>query len=154
MSESSEQHALRFVQRPAPVLAEHRTFYKIAQVLLILKLSSRGSQSDLARLHLFNWAMKDPDRMGKLVQAAREKRLNVLAWGFDPALAYALRYALAEKLLSQHQGTFSLTQTGEQLVDAILADPASLIAERTFLKTVGKAITKAMVDKVSDGWNL
>lgn len=67
---------LRFVRRPSPVLVEHRPLYKITQLLLVLQMSSRGGKSTLPRLHLFNWALKSTDRIQKLVDAAKAKKLN------------------------------------------------------------------------------
>src|SRR5687768_14129599 len=107
----NEAHAhLLFQPRPAPVLPEHRPLYKIAQVLLVLHLASRAGKSSLTRLHLFNWAMKSADRGGRLSHAARTKELSVTAWGFDPALAIALRYASAEGLIVTSASGYELTE--------------------------------------------
>ena len=110
----AEPRRLRFVRRPSPVLVEHRPLYKITQLLLVLHMSSRGGKSTLPRLHLFNWALKSTDRIQKLLDAAKAKVLHMTAWGFDPALAIAIRFAVAESLVEA-------TSTGYQLTEKIRA---------------------------------
>lgn len=146
------QGKLRFQTRPAPVLPEHRPLYKIAQVLLVLHLSSRAGKSSLTRLHLFNWALKVPDRGERLSQAARTKSLNVTAWGFDPALAIALRYACAEGLITASGSGYELTDLGRILADSIVNEPDTLTEEKEFLRAIGKGISEAMVDAVAKEW--
>ena len=149
----TEAHThLRFQRRPAPVLPEHRPLYKIAQVLLVLHLASRAGKSSLTRLHLFNWALKAQDRGGRLSEAARTKSLNVTAWGFDPALAIALRYACAEGLITALRGGYELTDLGRIFAGSILDEPDALTDEKELLKNVGKNISESMVDAVAKGW--
>jgi hypothetical protein len=143
---------LRFQQRPTPVLPEHRPLYKIAQILLILDLASRGARSSLSRLHLFNWALKTPERGEKLYQAVSTKRLNVTAWGFDPALAIALRYACAEGLVITSSGGYELTETGQMFANSIGTEPLTLTVEKELLKRIGKGVTETMVEAVAKGW--
>jgi hypothetical protein len=143
---------LRFRRRPSPVLPEHRPLYKIGQTLLVLQLASHGGKSRLPRLHLFNWAMKDKERKAQLVAAAGERRLNVAAWGFDPALAIAIRFAMAEGLLEETSTGYRITDTGVVLAKELMKDPEVFGPEKTFLLNVGKGITEAMVEKVASGW--
>ena len=143
---------LRFERRPAPVLPEHRPLYKIAQVVLVLHLSSRAGKSSLTKLHLFNWALKSAERRQRLSQAARTKSLNVTAWGFDPALAIALRYACAEEMIAAISSGYELTGRGQTFANSIMDDPDLLIEEKTLLKDVGKNINEGMVDVVAKGW--
>lgn len=143
---------LLFQRRPAPVLPEHRPLYKIAQVLLVLHIASRAGKSSLTRLHLFNWALKSPSRGERLSQAARTKSLNVTAWGFDPALAIALRYACAEGLINSLSGGYELTDLGRIFAGSIMGEPNALSAEKDLLRNVGKNISEGMVDAVAKGW--
>jgi len=143
---------LRFQRRPAPVLPEHRPLYKIAQIVLTLHLASRGGKSSLARLHLFNWAFKKSDRAERLSQAARTKVLNVAAWGFDPALAIALRYSCAEGLTTSTGGAYDLTDLGRIFATSIIDQSDTLADEKKLLQSTGKNITESMVDTVAKGW--
>jgi len=148
----AERGRLRFERRPSPVLVEHRPVYKISQLLLVLHISSRGGKSTLPRLHLFNWAMKRTDRIRKLVDAARAKVLQITAWGFDPALAIAIRFAVAEDLVQSTSTGYQLSEKGRNFIVEVLKDPDVFASERTLLTEIGKDITEAMVDKVAKGW--
>lgn len=145
-------NTLKFERRPAPVITDHRPMYKIGQILLILHLSSRGGKSSSARLHLFNWALKSDERIGSLVKASTSKILSITAWGFDPALAIAIRYATGEKLIVETPNGYQLTDSGESLARKICADRSVLTREFEHLSKIGKAITESMIDKVAKGW--
>ncbi len=148
----AERGRLRFELRPAPVLVEHRPVYKISQLLLVLHISSRGGKSTLPRLHLFNWAVKRTDRIQKLVDAAKAKVLQITAWGFDPALAIAIRFAVAEDLVQSTSTGYQLSEKGRNFIVEVLKDPDVFASERILLTEIGKDITEAMVDKVAKGW--
>lgn len=148
----AEPRRLRFVRRPSPVLVEHRPLYKITQLLLVLQMSSRGGRSTLPRLHLFNWALKSADRIQKLVDAAKAKALNITAWGFDPALAIAIRFAVAENLVEPSSTGYQLTEKGRGFITEVLNDANAFAPERKLLMQVGKEITEGMVEKVAKGW--
>jgi len=148
----NERRHLLFERRPSPVLVEHRPLYKITQLLLVLQISSRGGKSTLPRLHLFNWALKRSDRIQKLVEATRSNVLNMTAWGFDPALAIAIRFAVAEDLVKPTSTGYQLSDKGKAFITEVLREPDAFANERKLLIQVGKGITEAMVDKVARGW--
>lgn len=148
----AERRQLLFERRPAPVLVEHRPLYKICQLLLVLRVSSRGGKSTLPRLHLFNWALKRTDRLQKLVDAAKSKALHVTAWGFDPAVAIAIRYAVAEELIKTTSTGYQITDKGQAFIDAALKDATTFAQEHLLLKDIGKDITEGMVEDVAKGW--
>lgn len=143
---------LRFHRRPSPVLPEHRPLFKIAQIILVLHLASRSGRSSLTRLHLFNWAFKVKERRERLIKAVKTKKLDVSAWGFDPALAIALRYACAEELVILSNGGYELTDLGLLFARAIIEEQPMLETEKELLRNTGKGITEAMVDIVAKGW--
>ncbi len=143
---------LRFSRKPSPVFPEHRPMYKISQLLLILYIASRGGRSRLPRLHLFNWALKTRERHSTLVEAAKQKKLTLAAWGFDPAFAIAIRYAIAEGLVREVSSAYELTERGHAVAKAVLADPDVLTEDKSALLAIGKGITETMVEDVAKGW--
>lgn len=143
---------LRFVRRAAPVFPEHRPLYKIAQILLLLELASRGGKSSLPRLQLLNWALKTESRRTRLVEAVKSGELNLAAWGFDPVVAIALRFAEAEKLIDKTATGYQITAHGKKYAREICKDTDNLDSERNFLTALGKALTESMVSAVSDKW--
>lgn len=126
--------------------------YKIGQVLLILSLASRGGKSSLPRLQLFNWAMKSVKRQQQLVLAIGEKVLQVPAWGFDPALAIAVRLAIAEGLVNENSTGYEISVDGEFFVKEILKNTDLFGRERSFLSAVGKGLTEGMIEATASGW--
>jgi len=142
---------LKFNRRPTPVFPEHRPLYKIAQVLLILK-DSRGRKSSLPRLHLFNWALKSEQRMQMLLDSIKQDRLSLPTWGFDPALAIALRFAVAEHLIAQVANGYQLEEKGRRFIEDAMKDRGILQAERAVMTEVGKGITEKMVEAVAKDW--
>lgn len=149
---TEEAVGLRFLRKPSPVLIEHRPLYKISQIVLILHLASRGGRSKVPRLHLFNWASRSSERRQLLTIAAKQKSLKVAAWGFDPALAIAIRYAIAEKLLREVSAGYELTDRGNSLAKDLMASKVLLESEKSFLTAVGKGISEAMVEEIASGW--
>lgn len=143
---------LRFHRRPSPVLPEHRPMYKIGQVLLVLQIASHGGKSRLARLHLLNWALKRPERQMQLIAASQSKRLAVEAWGFDPALAIAIRFAISEGLIEETSTGYGISESGRDFVQLLTKNVDVFVTEKNFLEQIGKKVTEAMVDEVASGW--
>lgn len=146
------KNRLIFERRPSPVLAEHRPMYKIGQVLLILHLASRGGKSSLPRLQLFNWAIKSEIRQKQLILAVGNKVLQVPAWGFDPALAIAVRLAIAEGLVFENSTGYEISAAGELFVREVLEGTDLFWHERLFLSSLGKGLTEGMVEATASGW--
>lgn len=143
---------LKFQRRPAPVIAEYRPMYKIVQILLILHIASRAGRSKLLRLHLFNWALKAADRTKQLIDAASQRKLRVAAWGFDPALAIAVRYAIADELIRETQTGYEITDNGTEFAKAICKLSDLFAADKKALERIGKGITEIMVEEIAKGW--
>lgn len=142
---------LRFTIKPTPVFPEHRPLYKIAQLVLILKVSSRGSKSSLARLQLFNWALKKKERGQLLADAAGSGELNVSGWGFDPAVPIALRFAIADGLIEDVSIGYCLTTDGESFAHAVTS-AGLLTDDLALLQQISKKITEGMVTDVAKKW--
>lgn len=143
---------LKFVRRAVPVFPEHRPLYKIAQILLLLEYASRGGRSSLPRLQLLNWALKTDDRRKRLVEAVNKGELNMAAWGFDPVVPIALRFAEAQKLIEQKTTGYQITELGKKFANAICKDAENLESERMFFTSLGKSLTEGMVSAVSSKW--
>lgn len=136
------------------MLPEHRPLYKISQILLTLLLASRASRSSLQRLHLFNWALKSPERCELLRRASITKRLELMTWGFDPMLANAINYAVASDLLVQVDTGYELTTEGHIFATHITKDDELFGEEKSLFKVIGKSITEKMVEAASKEWGI
>ncbi|MDX2218049.1 MAG: hypothetical protein SF172_03380 [Burkholderiales bacterium] len=145
---------LVFRRQPSAVIPEHRPLYKISQLALILNVSSRAGRSKVSRLHLLNWALKKRSRQLLLERAAESGTLRIQAWGFDPILAFAIRFALADGIVADTSTGYELTEKGRSFAMAILKDPTLLASDKVFLERIGKGITETMVDAVANDWDI
>ena len=91
-------------------------------------------------------------RQQQLVLAVDEKVLQVPSWGFDPALAIAVRFAIAEGLVLENSTGYEISEAGEFFVKVILKDSELFGSERSFLSSVGKGLTEGMVEATASGW--
>jgi len=130
---------IKFSKKPIPIPAEYRPIYKIAQIVLILKLSCIGNKASLLKLHLLSWALKSDYNRKKLlglIQSNFEE--NLKTWGIEPALNRALSYTVAEKLCKIEKGNYLLTEKGKLFYDKIINNGEILHIEIDFLKQLGK----------------
>lgn len=74
------------------------------------------------------------------------------AWGFDPALAIAIRFAVAESLIEATSTGYQLAEKGRGFITEVLEDASVFAPERKLLIQIGKDITEGMVEKVAKGW--
>jgi hypothetical protein len=83
---------LSFIQRPIPIPADYRPMYKIALLVLILRLCCRAETSTLLKLHLFSWALASDKNSSKLREYVTSNfKSDFSVWGIEPALNRALQ---------------------------------------------------------------
>lgn len=134
-----------------PLYPELRPLYKISKLLLILKHASRSKKSSLIRLHLFNWVLKDRDRMKALETGISNNKLSFKVWGVDPAVNYALQYAQAEGLVNKEGQSFKLTSKGEGLLKT--SNVESLFdKEMRLFEKIGVKLTEKLVSGITKEW--
>ncbi|MGI1944890.1 hypothetical protein [Shewanella glacialipiscicola] len=143
---------LLFSRKKTAVLPELRPMYKVGKILLILKICCSGGKSSLLKLHLFNWAMLESQRLQILLRSAEEKELLLGVWGIDPSLNMALSYATSEGLLCRLQnGNYKLTPKSESFISG--SDLINLFDnEFNILKKIDKKITETMVTQAAKRW--
>lgn len=134
------------------MLPELRPMYKVGKILLILKICCSGGKASLLKLHLFNWAMLESQRLHILLRSAEEKELLLGVWGIDPSLNMALNYAISEDLLCRLQnGNYKLTSKSESFISG--SDLINLFDnEFNILKKIDKKITETMVTQAAKRW--
>lgn len=144
---------LDFQRKRSEVLPDLRPMYKISNILLVLKICCLGEKSSLLKLHLFNWALLDEDRLKALKISAEKKDLLTGVWGIDPSFNMALGYAVGEGLVAKinKNGSYKLTDKGNKFID--VGQLFSLFEERVAdLKIISKKITEKMVSDTSNRW--
>ena len=138
-------HSFRFKRRPMAIAAELRPDWKMAALLLILHLSSRGGKSSLRRLHILNWALRSPKNRAEFEQVREHQQtLFSFQFRFEPALGRAINLAVAEKFAEWvGENRLQITAKGKRWIGEIMKDASVMQQEREFLKRIGKDVTEA-----------
>lgn len=149
---------LSFTKRPIPIPADYRPMYKIAIIVLILKLCCRSDKASLLKLHLFSWALASKKHTALLADYIRKNFVGEFSvWGIEPALNRALQLAKAEKICDIVDGqNYQLSsEKGLQFFNMIMSDNELLVDEKAFLKSLGKnTITDSRINTMTKQWSL
>lgn len=142
---------VKFRRKPMPLLADLRPIYKIGQILMVLKISSRGGRASLGKIQLMNWGMKSDLRRSLLIESASGDQVVVGVWGMDPIINFALQFATAEMLIERDRGSYKLLPKGEKYVSAII-NSGAMDDEKEFLEKIGKNITESKIQEIIGAW--
>lgn len=142
-----------FRGRPEPLPADLRPLWRIAIVVLLLELASRGNKSSFKRLHVLDWLAQRRDNRATLnALLSSEIKPHEIAIRVDPALNRAVDLALGEGLLDILNGNrVHLTAKGKKMASLILATDDMLELEKERIKAVGKGLTETLVNKLLPG---
>ena len=148
---------LSFTQRPIPIPADYRPMYKIALLVLILRLCCRAEISTLLKLHLFSWALTSDKNSAKVREYVTSNfKSDFSVWGIEPALNRALQLAIAENICQVvNAKNYKLTEKGFRFYEMINADKELFDKEKTFLGFIGKnTITDSRINAMSKQWTI
>lgn len=148
---------LSFTQRPIPIPADYRPMYKIALVVLILRICCRAETSTLLKLHLFSWALASDKNLFRLREYVTSNfQSDFSVWGIEPALNRALQLAIAENICEVVNGKkYKLTEKGFKFYEMISEDSELFEKEKSFLNFIGKSkITDKRIDAMSNQWTI
>jgi hypothetical protein len=144
---------LKFTKKRMAILPDYRPMYKLAQIVLVLKISCRTKTSSLLKLHLFSWALRSDKNMDELSFWVRNRfKKQIPIWNIDPALNRALELAIIENLCEIHNGKYRLTTKGEEFCQVIRGDSDILEREITFLERLGSKVTEKQIDNITQIW--
>lgn len=148
---------LSFTQRPIPIPADYRPMYKIALIVIILRLCCRAETSNLLKLHLFSWALSSDKNLSKLREYVTSNfQSDFSVWGIEPALNRALQLAIAENICEVVGGkNYKLTEKGFRFYEMINGDRELFEKEKVFLNFIGKSkITDNRINAMSKQWTI
>lgn len=143
----------RFKRRPMAIAPDFRKDWKIALLLLILQICSRGGKSSLKRLHVINWAVRT-ERHQHEFEETKNADLPLFAFKvrFEPAFSRAIEFAEAQKLIAWIEGDrVQITQLGRAYVGSIIRSKEILQEEITFLTRIGKSLTEPDATRLLTG---
>lgn len=143
-----------FTDRPKIAPIDLRYFRKVAIIVLVLKLASRGEKSSVLRVHFFNWALASEinrELSLKYIADMRIIRSNIIP--FDPVIQRAIEYAIADGFIRlSSNAKLCLGLKGENLVNRILADGEIFNIEKDYLYSIGKVkAPEAKIESIIQG---
>ncbi|MFP3393355.1 hypothetical protein [Brevibacillus sp. SIMBA_040] len=141
---------ITFTRRKVSVAAGYRPITKIAQIILILYLSSRNNSANLFKLQLLNWAFKSKDRDQVILLLIQDPLSNIPFVSMDPTVNRALQFAIADKFISfnPNTGKFSLLEKGIDFAKSIIENKDILLEERELLGKIGTKLTDKIISVV------
>ena len=138
----------KFVIQPIPIPPDLRPLWKIAQLLLVLKLCSRSDKATVLKLQLFNWALASPkstEQFKKYI-LLNDQESKPTTIHLDPSVNRAVEFAIGEGFIDlDKQGKVTLTSKGDLFAQRILSDESLFEKTKRELATLGGAVTEAKV---------
>ncbi len=137
---------ITFQRRPISIPGDLRPHWQIGVVLLIL-WNSRKAKASLRKIHIMNWAARDPQRQSDLIGYMEgEVGPEDVVVRYEPGLDRALRFAIAEGLVEVVKtNELQLTPKGSGVVKQIEAADC-LQFEKQFLKEIGTRVTEKRIN--------
>lgn len=138
-------NTLTYTPRPQPLSASLRPIYRIALIVLVLKINCRNNLASLLKLQFFNWLLKS-----SFLQESIEEKLpyqtvfTLELIHIDPMVNLALRYAFADNLISvTNNSKYKLTDKGHKFADIIVKNKNLYLKEELeFLTRIGQKVSE------------
>lgn len=144
---------LTFNKRPISISPEYRPMYRVAQIVMVLKIASTKNTASLLKLHFFSWAMRSKKNMDEARELALADTLTYNnLWSVEPSLNRALTYVIAEGLVNVEKGKYHLNNKGELLFSSIEKDDNLFLQEKEFLNSVKKKISDNRLQRLAKWW--
>lgn len=142
--------AFHFNPRPVALPPDLRPLWRLSLLALLFHRASRQGRASLKKLHVLNWALRQPDSRATLLNVLKGRAHPDRAIvRFDPALNRALDLAKGEKLVEQVAGDkFQITAKGRRLAEEVLKDPECMKTEKWFLDEVSGEVTEARISRL------
>lgn len=142
-----------FDAKPDAVPYNYRISYKLGQICLIIGSSCSGrSGCSFVKLHIISSALNTRKYMEDLMKYI-DGRTSYTLVRFDPAVNRAVKFALADKLISQlKNGSLKLTDKGKTLLNQIKDDNNLMIREKEYLAKIGNRLTEKKIENLMSVW--
>lgn len=142
-----------FDSKPDAVPYNYRISYKLSQIcLFIMMCCGTRSGCHLIKLHILSTALNTKTYMKDLEKYVNGENIYMIV-RFDPAVNRAVKYALADSLISQlKNGMFKLTEKGRELAKAILEDDSLMTYEKEYLYSIGNKLNQEKIDNLMRYW--
>jgi hypothetical protein len=156
-------------QRPLAVAADLRIARRLALLVMILE-HCRGGRANLEQLHVLNWAIRNEQTRTDFLDFLDGRRSPDRAIvSYDPSLSRLIAFALAEKFVERNERAqqqqlpgltpsklptdstagvdyrVKLSERGKAFSAELAKEKETLVAEREFLKRIGKKVTQQQI---------
>jgi hypothetical protein len=142
-----------FRSRPMPIPADLRPGWRLGMVVLLLRECCRRNKSSPTRLHVLSWASLTLENQAQLLDAVNGTRSpDSLLIRIEPSLNRAVDFCVGEGLVIRSGGNrYELSAAGIQLADELQARDDCFLAERRFMKQLGKRVTEDLIKSIFAG---
>lgn len=155
--------------RPLAVAADLRIARRLAILVMILD-HCRGGRANIEQLHVLNWAIRSERTRTDFVDFLEGRRSPDRAIvSYDPSLSRVIAFGLAEKFVERNERSnqqlltgittpqpptsstagvdyrIRLAARGKAFAVELAKEKEALIAEREFLKRLGKKLTQQQI---------
>jgi hypothetical protein len=137
--------AVTFAPKPQPLPASLRPIYRIALIVLVLKINCRSHTASLLKLQFFNWLLKSASLQELLEKGLAHQGVFTLELiHIDPMVNLSLNYAFSDKLIGiTNNSKYKLTEKGHRFAKLFLQDDQSVLAgERELLTRIGQQVSE------------
>ena len=136
---------LTFHPRPQPLPASLRPVFRIALIILVLKINCRDKTASLLKLQFFNWVLKSSSLQELIEERLTHQSVFTLELiHLDPMVNLALKYAFADNLISvTNNSRYKLTEKGDGFAERILQSEQSILTrEKELLVRIGQRVSE------------
>ena len=141
--------AITFSKKAISISPYYRPIYRIAQICLILELSSRSKKASIKKLHYLSWIMRSRNDMEKTkLHITNSVKPPVTIWRWEPSLNRAITLAKSESMINSIGGKFTLTDKGTKFVKSIINEDSIMVNEKEFLESIGKKISESFIERI------
>ncbi len=143
-----------FNKRPDSIPYKYRISYRVAVIVLIIKICSSRKGCPLVKLHIINDALEKQELISDIKRCLKHNS-NELAIRFDSSLNRALEYAIADGLIIQQGNkTYKLSETGRDFAKSLINDAELLRNEKEQLEKINSDLDEKTLNSILDRWRL
>lgn len=132
------------------ISCELRPVWRIALLVLIIKLVGRANKASRNKIHLVNWALKKSEHVDSYISYTQQITNKRPFINLDPAMDKAIDYALYSKLVTVDNNRVTLSETGTELVNQLIKSDAFEV-EKSIFKSMKPDLSEDKVTKAFEG---
>lgn len=142
-----------FNVKPDAVPYNYRISYKIAQLCLIMSICCGRGGCSLIKLHMISVGLSSKREMEKILAFVDDQLSSYTVVRFDPAVNRAIKYALADKLISQQMnGLFKFSDKGKLFAKQIIKLDYLMVNEKSFLTLIKCKLSEEKIKFLMSSW--